>query len=48
MFTLSFDFLIGFSCCSMVVAIYLLYEFLQVIKELVLILRESLEELRNE
>lgn len=46
--TVSVDFLIGFSCCSMVIFLYLLYEFIQVIKELVLILRESLEELRDE
>ena len=44
----SFDFLVGFICSSMVIFLYLLYEFIQVIKELGLILRESLEELRDE
>lgn len=46
--TVSADFLVGFTCCSMVVFLYLLYEFIQVIRELVVILRESLEELRGE
>lgn len=46
--TVSFDFLVGFTCCSMAAFLYLLYEFIQVIKELVVILRESLEELRDE
>lgn len=46
--TASFDFLVGFSCCGMVILLYLLYELLQVSRELVSLLRESLEELRDE
>ena len=42
------SFVAGFTCCSMVVFLYLLYELLQVARELVLILRESLEELRDD
>lgn len=42
------SFLVGFSCCSMVILLYLLYEFIEAFKELVSILRESLEKLRDE
>lgn len=42
------SFLVGFSCCSIVILLFLLYQLLQVARELVLILRESLEELRKE
>ena len=42
------SFVAGFTCCSMVVFLYLLYELLQVARELVSILRESLEELRED
>lgn len=41
------SFLVGFSCCSMVILLYLLYEFIQLFRELLSILRESLEELRD-
>jgi hypothetical protein len=41
----SFEFLAGFTCCSMVVALYLLHELVEGGKALVLMLRESLEEL---
>lgn len=44
----SIDFLIGFSCCSMVILLYLLNEFIKVFQEWVSILRETLEELRDE
>lgn len=46
--TVSVDFLVGFMFCATVAALYLLYEFIQVMRELVLILRESLEELQDE
>lgn len=42
------SFLVGFSCCSMVILLYLLYEFIQLFRELLSILRESLEELRED
>ncbi len=45
--TASFD-LIGFSCCGMVILLYILYQFVQAFKELVEVLRESFEELRDE
>lgn len=41
------SFLVGFSCCSIVILLYLLYEFIQLFRELLSILRESLEELRD-
>lgn len=41
--TASFELLVGFSCCSMVILLYLLYQFIEVFKELVSILREFLE-----
>lgn len=44
----SYDFLAGFTCCSMVVALYLLHELVEVGKALVSMLRESLEELRED
>jgi len=44
----STDFMIGFSCFSMVALLYILYEFVQTFKELVEVLRESLEELQDE
>ena len=43
--TVSFEFLAGFTCCSMVVFLYLLHELVEVGTALVLLLRESLEEL---
>lgn len=46
--TVPLDFLLGFSCCCMVILLYLLYEFIQLFRELVSILRESLEELRKD
>ena len=46
--TAPLDFLVGFTCCSMVVLLYLLNEFIQVLRELVSVLRESLEELRED
>ncbi len=46
--TVSFDFLAGFICCGMVVSLYLLHELVGVLKALVEMLRESLEELRDE
>ena len=44
----SIDFLIGFSCCSMVVALYLLHELVEVLKALIELLRESLQELQDD
>lgn len=46
--TVPFDFLVGFTCCSMVVGLYLLYEMVGAVKALVEIMRECLEELREE
>lgn len=46
--TVSFEFLAGFTCCSMVVALYLLHELVEVGRALVSMLRESLEELGEE
>ena len=46
--TVSFEFLAGFTCCSMVVFLYLIHELVEVGKALVLLLRESLEELGEE
>lgn len=46
--TASLDFLIGFTCCSMVAALYLLYEIVGVLKALIEIMQETLEELRDE
>ncbi len=46
--TASSDFIVGFMCCGLVVLLYLLYELIELLREFVLILRESLEELRNE
>jgi len=46
--TASLDFLIGFTCFSMVALLYIMYEFVQAFKELVAVLRESLEELQDE
>lgn len=48
MTALSIDFVLGFSCLGLAVLLYLLYELVQVARELVSMLRESLEELRNE
>jgi len=46
--TASIDFLIGFSCFSMVILLYLLHELVEVLKALLETLRESLKELQNE
>ncbi len=42
------SFIAGFSCCGMVALLYILYQFVQVFKELVEVLRESLQELKDE
>jgi len=42
------SFLVGFSCCSMVILLYLFYELVEVLKALLETLRESLEELQDE
>lgn len=43
----SIDFLIGFSCSCMVVALYLFHELVEVLKVLIELLRESLQELQE-
>lgn len=48
MTTPSIDFVLGFSCLGIVVLLYLAYEFIGLFRELLMILRELLEELRNE
>ena len=40
----SFQFFMGFSCCSMVVLLYLLYELIGVFKEFVSVLKEFIED----
>ena len=47
MTALSTDFVLGFSCLGLAVLLYLLYEFIGLFRELLMILRELLEELRN-
>lgn len=42
--TASFDFLVGFSCCSMVILLYLLYQFIEVFREFVSVLKEFIED----
>ena len=42
------SFMVGFTCCSMVVFLYLFHELVMVLKALVVILQESLDELRND
>ncbi len=42
--TVPVDFLIGFSCCGIVAALYLLYEFIELFREFLSILREILED----
>ena len=37
----SFDFFLGFISCSLLVLLYLLYQFIQILKEVLSILRES-------
>lgn len=44
----SIEFVLGFSCLGIAVLLYLAYEFIGLFRELLVILRESLEELRNE
>lgn len=44
----SIDFVLGFSCLGLVVLLYLAYEFIGLFRELLMILGELLEELRNE
>lgn len=46
--TASFEFMVGFTCCSMVVGLYLLYEMVGALKALIEIMRETLEELKDE
>ncbi|EOS63622.1 hypothetical protein [Oscillibacter sp. 1-3] len=46
--TVSFEFLAGFTCCSMVAFLYLLHELAEVGKALVSMLQECLEELRDD
>lgn len=48
MTALSIDFVLGFSCLGLVVLLYLLKEFIGLFRELLMILGELLEELRNE
>lgn len=48
MTTSSIDFVLGFSCLGIIVLLYLAYEFIELFRELLMILRELLEELRNE
>lgn len=48
MTALSIDFVLGFSCLGLVVLLYLAYEFIGLFRELLMILGELLEELRNE
>lgn len=45
--SLSFDFILGFSCLGLGILLYLTYEFIGLFRELLMILRELLEELRN-
>ena len=40
----SFEWFMGFSCCSMVVLLYLLYELIGVFKEFVSVLKELIED----
>lgn len=42
------NFVAGFTCCSMVVFLYLFHELVMVLKALVAILQESLDELHDE
>lgn len=44
----SFEWFIGFSCFGLLALLYLLYEFIGLFRELLVIQRELLEELRNE
>lgn len=46
--TASLDFVLGFSCLGLGILLYLTYEFIGLFRELLMILRELLEELRNE
>lgn len=48
MTALSIDFVLGFSCLGLGVLLYLAYEFIGLFRELLVIQRELLEELRNE
>lgn len=48
MTALSIDFVLGFSCLGLGVLLYLTYEFIGLFRELLMILRDLLEELRNE
>lgn len=48
MTVLSIDFVLGFSCLGLGVLLYLTYEFIGLFRELLMILRDLLEELRNE
>lgn len=46
--TASLDFVLGFSSLGIILLLYLTYEFIGLFRELLMILRELLEELRNE
>ena len=48
MTALSIDFVLGLSCLGLGVLLYLAYEFIGLFRELLMILRELLEELRSE
>lgn len=38
------DFMVGFTCCSIAVLLYLLYEFIEAFKELVEVLKKFIED----
>lgn len=40
----SFEWFIGFSCCSMVILLYLLYQLIEILKEFVSVLKEFIED----
>ena len=40
----SLDFIMGFICCATVIFLYLLYEFIELLRELIMILREELKD----
>lgn len=41
---LTFDFLIGFGCCGLLIGLFLLYRLIEIFRELVSILKEELKD----
>lgn len=41
---ISFDFLIGFGCCGLLIGLFLLYRLIEIFRELVSILKEELKD----